>query len=593
MLFELCQGTRMVKRQNKFFNDEANPNRVNAGSCRGNAGREFPKKVAAKLNNDMDYRKALCREIKREVGKFSRALAGRGVSKFVPGVMGGACKVPPKTSMRILWKDGTQTNFRMKQSKQSQIHLESAESFIQNFKRQFKIKRIPKDVEEAWMLFTGKHHDQANILNSISIRYVGEKIRGIEKKYNNRLTLASMHGYDPKMPGRLLAWICANISDLFVYCFSMGGAKDDCHKVDYLWYHSGDDDFSPKELYDLKDLHEKLKSMPLKSIKPEVVPGDKEKIGSTISLPFGKIQYHLESLQFRHDPEKIRSIYKFNKKKKFGSKAKISGHQNEKMIANELNTNMVFRRHFCERINRSAKDFVNAEAGGKNAKMECGVLGQETPGKADIVVHWKDGTSTGISIKMCDAGQVYLVKASNFIQVFEKQYKTTIPDNVKKALQLFVGEAIESKAILKKMSDEGCFDKKVFDLATHQNLRLMFKMIEKHDSVMANELLSWLRDQIDKVGELCFAAGAVDDKEVWADVLWYKNLVDVKLSGLDFLVRIDEITEALSKQKARDLVVVGPQNHGSTILLPFGHLQYHQKQLQFHQALKKIQALLE
>ena len=36
----------------------------------------------------------------------------------------------------------------------------------------------------------------------------------------------------------------------------------------------------------------------------------------------------------------------------------------------------------------------------------------------------------------------------------------------------------------------------------------------------------------------------------------------------------------------------GPKNCGSTILLPFGHLQYHLKQLEFYQQLKKIQSLL-
>ena len=105
-------------------------------------------------------------------------------------------------------------------------------------------------------------------------------------------------------------------------------------------------------------------------------------------------------------------------------------------------------------------------------------------------------------------------------------------------------------------------------------------------------LLGWLKKQIASVCELCFSAGAVKDRDKWANVLWYKNLVDADGQGLDFLVPINRIVSALVKNGDRNVVERGPKNGGSTILLPFGHLQYHLKQLEFYQQLKKIQSLL-
>ena len=50
--------------------------------------------------------------------------------------------------------------------------------------------------------------------------------------------------------------------------------------------------------------------------------------------------------------------------------------------------------------------------------------------------------------------------------------------------------------------------------------------------------------------------------------------------------------DALERNGENNTVDRGPKNAGSTIQLPFGHLQYHQKQLEFYQQLKKIQSLV-
>ncbi|MGN0885857.1 MAG: hypothetical protein ACI4RT_02545, partial [Candidatus Spyradenecus sp.] len=68
--------------------------------------------------------------------------------------------------------------------------------------------------------------------------------------------------------------------------------------------------------------------------------------------------------------------------------------------------------------------------------------------------------------------------------------------------------------------------------------------------------------------------------------------VDTEGQGLDFLVPINRILNALEANGDKNVVERGAKNAGSTIKLPFGHLQYHSRQLEFYQQLKKIQSLL-
>ena len=196
-----------------------------------------------------------------------------------------------------------------------------------------------------------------------------------------------------------------------------------------------------------------------------------------------------------------------------------------------------------------------------------------------------------MELKKDAAGQVYLVTARNFVAVYEAQYHVTVPDKVRRALALFIGEADDSKAIL-DATDIAVDGENVRGMAYEQNNRLVFDVIRNYDAKMASMLLDWLKMQIASICELCFSAGAVKDRDKWANVLWYKNLVDADGQGLDFLVPINRIASALLRNGENNVVERGPRNAGSTIQLPFGHLQYHLKQLEFYQQLKKIQSLL-
>jgi hypothetical protein len=510
----------------------------------------------------------------------------------VDNVLSGGRKADPKTSLQIEWKDGAKTNFRVSTSKESQIHLAKAESFIKEFAAQFNLK-IPGIVQDALHLFCGSHPKQKEILASVPVDFVGEKTRQkVEVNYFHRLTLASMYGYDENMPKALLDWFRENCANLFLFCFAMGAVKDKDYHADFMWYRveGNTDGFAIFDLRAIaKTLTALIHSADFTSL--AIRPNDERQIGSTIAFPFGNLQQHENKLQFRHDFAKMEILGKTKAKSKhFGSRQKESGHENEEKIAEALNGNAKFREHFCENMGMPTSAFVAATAGGKHDAKVPGVLGTMTTPKTDVVVLWKGGRITNISVKKSPLGQAYLVKASIFADVYEAQYGVSVPEKVRRALELFVGEACDSKAILDAtdISVDGARARK---LANEKNFRLMFEVIRNYDAAMARQLLEWLKAEIVKICELTFSAGAVKDREQWAHVLWYKNLVDADGQGLDYLVPIKRIMEALEKNGEKNIVERGPQNAGSTIQLPFGHLQYHQGQLEFYQHLKRIQAL--
>ena len=576
----------------KLFPYATNSNRAKAGSEKGKAGRLYPIAVAQRLNTDIGFRRKVCKVIVKSVNDFDRAIAGVDIPARIDNVVEGGKSVTPKTNLQILWRDGKVTNFRTTISNASQIDLHITDSFINEFSAQFNIA-IPTKVQEALQLFSGSHPNQKEILSAISVDCVGAKVRReVEENYFNRLTLASMYGYDDEIPVLLLEWFRDNCDKIFLFCFAIGGAKCRREFADFMWYKTGDDEF---EIFDLRRFAKTIQlAMKSKEKRTAMVrPNDELQIGSTIAFPFGNLQQHENKLQFRHSLKKMRelALMKCEAKKHFGSMQKVSGHKNEEMIAEALNRNAAFRSHFCERIGMNAADFIAATAGGRHAPQVESVIGGKTAEKTDVRIMWKGGALTNISLKKDAAGQVYLVTVRNFVAVYEAQYHVTVPEKVQRALALFIGEAEDSKAIL-DATDISVDGEKVRGIAYDQNYRLVFEVIRNYDAKMATMLLDWLKMQIASICELCFAAGAVKDRDKWANVLWYKNLVDADGQGLDFLVPISRIVSALAKNGDKNVVERGPKNCGSTILLPFGHLQYHLKQLEFYQQLKKIQSLL-
>lgn len=578
----------------RLFGDVTNPSRASAGSVSGIAGRKYPVLLAERLNQERKFRSLVCAMVKIPASDFVTALAGNDVPNRVEGILGAGTKVEPKFKLQLQLKKRPPVNFRMTTSQSSQIHLATPAKFFAEFETRFKSK-IPEQVKTALLLFSGNHPEQEKLLDSVPVEYVGDRVRSVaEKKYFNRMTLASMHGYDETIVSAMLDWLAKNMRNLFTFCFSAGAASSDEFAADFMWYADGTDADSPFEIVDLRKIADHLKTLHESDIRDMIHANDAARIGSTVALPFGNLQQHGQKLQFRHNKDKVFGLLSLRSKKRnnFGSKPKLAGHLNEQLIAEALNTDKLFRKHFCDRVGFSEDDFIGATAGGKNAKMEDSVICGKTAGKTDIVVMWKGGYVTNISIKKRTSGQVYLVSARNFAAAFEAQYATSIPSNVKRALELFIGEAIDSRSILDS-TDISVDGEDSRSLACEQNFRLVFQVIKSYDAQMANDLISWLEREMSPVVEICFSAGAVKDRNAWAKLLWYKNLVDIDAQGLDYMIPIAKIMSALQSNPEKCKAVPGPRNSGSTIILPFGHLQYHQRQLQFYQKLKSIREIVE
>ena len=204
--------------------ERTNVNRAKAGSLEGIAGRTYPILVAEKMRKDKDFLRKVCAYIHRDACEIKDILSGKALSEKVESVIQGR-KTPSKTTLRIVWKDNTQTNFIVKKSGPAHICLKKVEWFIPEFEAQFK-KKVPPVVREALLLFVGRHPRQKQILDSISVNFVGDDIRDdVERKYHNRLTLASMYGYKVACAKKLLEWIAANSAEITEFCFSRGAAK--------------------------------------------------------------------------------------------------------------------------------------------------------------------------------------------------------------------------------------------------------------------------------------------------------------------------------------------------------------------------------
>ena len=254
--------------------------------------------------------------------------------------------------------------------------------------------------------------------------------------------------------------------------------------------------------------------------------------------------------------------------------AKLSGHKNEKCVE-ELFANEEFKKNFSQRL--GIGNIVEATVGGLCEKdVEC-VLGGVTKSKTDLVLRTEDGKRVNISIKKSWGGQVYLISVDRFIEGYEKQFSTAIPDDIKDSLYLYFYGHNMTKELLKRadiVADEADNIVKY----QHRKERLVWQSLVNYDSEKANRFLSWFKENIDNIADFCFSKGLAKNKSDWADYVWYINLVGEE--EFDSIFSISEIKEYVLNNK--DSITPSTRYGGSTIWLPFGFVQWHQKQMQFH-----------
>lgn len=265
--------------------------------------------------------------------------------------------------------------------------------------------------------------------------------------------------------------------------------------------------------------------------------------------------------------------------------AKLSGHSNEDLIKNKLNSDKNELSNLGKRLGSSSLTGI-ADVGGLCESSVKSVLGSSTKSKTDLIIEWDDKSFSKISIKKSQGGQVYLIRTSRFIHGFEKHFNEIIPNNVKEALYLFFGEGKDIPSLLSEIE---IYDDKIRKYEIRKN-RLVWKTLLIYNKNYAESLLQWLLDNVNKISMYCFSMGLAENQNDWAEYVWYKNLLGE--DQMDLLFSINELS-SLSQANAKKYIAPGRIGGGTTIQLPFGFLQWHQGQMQFHHQFSRIEEMFK
>ncbi len=281
------------------------------------------------------------------------------------------------------------------------------------------------------------------------------------------------------------------------------------------------------------------------------------------------------------------SITKENNRSKSWGNAKISGHKNEELIKTFLERKKN-QQKLLERINLHNEIIDSISVGGLHeTNVESIITGKTTKSKTDLKIICNSGKTINISIKKSLGGQVYLVRAGLFIEIFQTQFNKQIPENIQRAIRLFWAEDKDAVSIINKYADKNNI-KDYNQQLKHKSLNATTLMT--YDKKLANDLLDWFKSNIYELTKLSFAMGAAKNSSEWSDFVWYKNML--KENKVDNIIPINNICKMAYKHRETE-VYFGDKNGGTTIQLPFGFVQWHQSKMQFHHNYKKIINLLK
>lgn len=267
--------------------------------------------------------------------------------------------------------------------------------------------------------------------------------------------------------------------------------------------------------------------------------------------------------------------------------AKLSGHKNEDLVKELLDTNAVFQNAFLARVDRASERIIKTSVGGLHETNVPSVNGNKTKSKTDLKVYLSSNEMINVSIKKSLRGQVYFVRAGLFIDTFEKQFGMRIPASVQRAINLFWAAAEDAVGIIEEYADRS--NCKNYNLQIrHRSLNAT--TLKKYDESLFNDLLRWFICNAYEIAKLSFSMGAVLDKREWSDFIWYINLLGE--NKIDDIFYIDDICNAV-QNAAKTETYFSRTNGGTTIQLPFGFVQWHQEQLQFHHKYNKLRNILK
>ncbi|MBQ7573769.1 MAG: hypothetical protein IJT23_05870 [Clostridia bacterium] len=262
--------------------------------------------------------------------------------------------------------------------------------------------------------------------------------------------------------------------------------------------------------------------------------------------------------------------------------AKISGHRNEDLVKELLDSSRDFRQYFLDRVNRSGQTIIQTSVGGLHETSVTSVNGRKTKSKTDLKVYLNNNEIINVSIKKSLSGQVYFVKPELFISTFEYQFSKRIPDSVQRAIKLFWASADDAIDIIKQYADKT--NTKNYDLQIrHKSLNAT--TLKNYNESLYYDMLYWFADHSYELAKLSFSTGAVLNESEWSDFIWYINLLGEH--DIDDIFYIDDVCNA-AQQVSEEETYFGSNYGGTTIQLPFGFVEWHQGQLQFHHKYDKI-----
>lgn len=267
--------------------------------------------------------------------------------------------------------------------------------------------------------------------------------------------------------------------------------------------------------------------------------------------------------------------------------AKITGHKNEDLVKQLLTNDVVFQKNFLTKINRESDHIIETSIGGLHEKNVPSVnKNKTTKSKTDLKVFLSNNETVNISIKKSLRGQVYFVRAGLFIDTFEKQFNSHIPPSVQRAINLFWSASDDALDIIEKYADKS--NRKTYNLQIkHKSLNAT--TLKNFDEKLYYGLLNWFINNAYEIAKLSFSMGAAIDRNNWSDFIWYINLL--KENNINDIFYIEDICNAV-KLTAKSDTYFSNVNGGTAIQLPFGFVQWHQGQLQFHHNYDKIKKLL-
>ena len=263
--------------------------------------------------------------------------------------------------------------------------------------------------------------------------------------------------------------------------------------------------------------------------------------------------------------------------------AKLSGHENENLVKNLFSTEGNFQTKFLERLGKTNSKIIKVDVGGLNEKNVSSILGNTTKSKTDLKVYLDDGSIFNISIKKSLGGQVYLISINNFIIGYEKQFGEIIPDDVKRAIQLFWGSAEDTLDIVNKFGTN-----KAYEMRKN---RVVVETLKEYDISLYECLIRWFKDHISNLFTFCFSSGLAKEQSECANVIWYDN--ELGENSVDEMFLIEDLKKYF-ESISDDETYYGNREHGSTIQLPFGFVQWHSPKkiipgcMQFHHNYEKL-----